>query len=288
MPTDLSKDRGIREQTLSYFIENSLVLYFVLSKQGVIVETNDYSRRVIGRDLIGDNIKTILLNISETFEITELICNQPKEHLFNVNLFTGLPETYYFTFKEAGEFFLVFGRLDAEGLENLRKEIVDLNQELNRFTRDLYKKNAQLERANQELAVANTKILELTREDSLTNIGNRRYFDENIEKLASLSKRNSQPISAIMVDIDHFKRVNDSFGHDAGDKVLQGVAGLLKNATRAEDLVARYGGEEFILVLPLTDTQQAKSLRNASGSLWSKVIFLAISTTSPRVSGLVN
>jgi diguanylate cyclase (GGDEF)-like protein len=86
--------------------------------------------------------------------------------------------------------------------------------------------------------------------DTLTNVHNRRYFDERIEAETQKSFLSSTPLSLVMVDIDYFKKVNDSFGHTEGDKALCKIATLLKNSVRKDDMVARYGGEEFVLVLP--------------------------------------
>jgi diguanylate cyclase (GGDEF)-like protein len=86
--------------------------------------------------------------------------------------------------------------------------------------------------------------------DTLTNLYNRRYFDERLEVEAQKSFFSDTSLSLVMVDIDHFKRVNDTFGHTEGDKVLCEIASLLKGSVRKKDTVARYGGEEFILILP--------------------------------------
>ena len=90
--------------------------------------------------------------------------------------------------------------------------------------------------------------------DALTGIYNRRYFDENLNRLLKLISRSGGMLSLLMVDIDHFKMYNDTFGHSEGDKCLKIVAETLSgNMMRGEDFVARYGGEEFVVVLPYTD-----------------------------------
>jgi diguanylate cyclase (GGDEF)-like protein len=87
--------------------------------------------------------------------------------------------------------------------------------------------------------------------DTLTSLFNRRYFEEKLAIDAQKAFQSGGNLSVIMVDIDHFKRVNDTFGHAGGDKVLHEIASLLKNSIRRQDdTVARYGGEEFVLVLP--------------------------------------
>jgi diguanylate cyclase (GGDEF)-like protein len=107
----------------------------------------------------------------------------------------------------------------------------------------LRKKNAQLER--------------LTRTDPLTNIANRRHFMHSIEMEFARLERYKRPMSFIMLDVDHFKKVNDKHGHQAGDQVLVDVAGILAESVRITDVAARYGGEEFAILLPETDGSRA-------------------------------
>ncbi len=93
--------------------------------------------------------------------------------------------------------------------------------------------------------------------DPLTQVYNRRYFNEQLPKLLQAGRRHGRPLSLIMTDIDHFKKINDTYGHQTGDTVLQHFAALLKGSLRSLDWVARFGGEEFVVVLPETDTEAA-------------------------------
>lgn len=94
--------------------------------------------------------------------------------------------------------------------------------------------------------------------DALTGLNNRGWMDEIFPKQLELSGRIGQRLSMMMIDIDHFKRVNDEHGHDAGDRVLQQVAALIRSNLRSTDLSARFGGEEFAVMMPATDTVQAR------------------------------
>jgi diguanylate cyclase (GGDEF)-like protein len=95
--------------------------------------------------------------------------------------------------------------------------------------------------------------------DALTGIHNRRFFDENMKRILSLLSRSGSLLSLLMIDIDFFKRYNDTYGHVEGDKCLKIIAQTLsKSVTRADDFVVRYGGEEFIVLLPNTNEQGAR------------------------------
>lgn len=126
----------------------------------------------------------------------------------------------------------------------------------------------QLAFSNQKLSEANTELARLSFTDALTGIANRRHFDGVLETEWRRGMRGELPLSVLLIDVDHFKRVNDEFGHQVGDEVLREVGRLLRgHAQRGADLAARYGGEEFVLVLPNTAADsalaQAERLREA-------------------------
>ena len=100
--------------------------------------------------------------------------------------------------------------------------------------------------------------LELAVTDQLTGLHNRRYMSGQLEALMQRAAAGGEPVSLLVIDIDHFKRVNDSFGHDAGDEVLQEFAVRLASNVRAIDLPVRHGGEEFVVVMPDTELEDAR------------------------------
>ena len=104
------------------------------------------------------------------------------------------------------------------------------------------------------------EVQRLSTTDPLTGLSNRRHFDAAAKLEVIRARRYGRPLSAVMVDLDHFKRVNDAFGHAAGDRVLVGVAGLCVRLARTTDLKARLGGEEFCLLLPETPAESARVL----------------------------
>ncbi len=107
---------------------------------------------------------------------------------------------------------------------------------------------------NAALAVRNARLMaeveRLANEDGLTGLANRRVFEDVLAREVARSRRTGEPLSLVVFDVDHFKRVNDTYGHQAGDDVLRRVAQVLAGAARDVDLVARYGGEEFTVILP--------------------------------------
>jgi two-component system, cell cycle response regulator len=104
------------------------------------------------------------------------------------------------------------------------------------------------------------RILQLANTDPLTGISNRRAFMERLKAELERAARENAPLSIIMADIDHFKRVNDEYGHQAGDRVLQEFSRRLMKPARPYDFLGRYGGEEFIACLPNTNEAQARSI----------------------------
>lgn len=112
----------------------------------------------------------------------------------------------------------------------------------------------------QQLKAAKKRAEELAHKDELTGLDNRRAFFDQGYRLFKQAVRFKHPVSVIMMDIDHFKNINDSYGHSVGDKMLQMIAELLKSVVREIDIVARIGGEEFAFVLPETGTDEAVNL----------------------------
>jgi two-component system cell cycle response regulator len=102
------------------------------------------------------------------------------------------------------------------------------------------------------------EIYRLTTIDGLTQVYNKRYFLESLERELSRSSRYKRPLSLVMFDIDHFKKINDTYGHLAGDAVLKQLATIVRGRIRREDIFARYGGEEFSIVLPEVDLPSAR------------------------------
>ncbi|OWL89664.1 sensor domain-containing diguanylate cyclase [Halopseudomonas aestusnigri] len=141
-----------------------------------------------------------------------------------------------------------------------------------------------------QLESANTKLQELALRDGLTGLLNRRYWESCLEREFARHQRYDNPVSLVIFDIDHFKRVNDTYGHQTGDEVIRSVAEITSRLARETDFAGRYGGEEFVVLLPGTHlegaAQFAERLRQAveqqvldyQGSPLSYTISLGVAT----------
>ena len=147
------------------------------------------------------------------------------------------------------------------------REVQQLSQSLGRMTHHLVAAREAMEEKVRlrtlELEAANRALDLQARTDALTGLLNRRGFETQMAFAVALARRSSRPLSLITVDVDHFKRVNDTYGHEAGDEVLRRLARTLESRLRGSDVVARLGGEEFVALLPDTDLNGAQSIAQA-------------------------
>ncbi len=217
------------------------------------------------------------------FETTKLMRESFGKHWVPIVFVTGMNDSA--SFEEA---------IDAGGDDYLIKPINQI------VVRAKIRALERIAGMRDELNRLNAELEALSRQDGLTLLCNRRYFEEQAEKQWNILSRSQEPISVLMMDVDHFKRYNDGYGHVAGDHCLQAVAATLKKAIhRPADIVARYGGEEFIAFLPQTDIRGAKTvaetLRAAIENLAlphkdsdvANVVTLSIGcASSPNVKGI--
>jgi diguanylate cyclase (GGDEF)-like protein len=151
--------------------------------------------------------------------------------------------------------------------------------------RKVFLQSMLLEREKRELERANARLRELSYEDGLTGIANRRLFDKRLREEWSRAYRHGYPIALLMVDVDHFKAYNDSEGHQAGDRCLRRIGELLRDlAHRPGDLAARYGGEEFVVILSGTGRGDALALAE---EIRRRVMELGIPHPASPVAGVV-
>ena len=154
---------------------------------------------------------------------------------------------------ELDDCFILFGERIGETDLDVMESLSLLNNEVVNINRELKKKNLALQKANE-------KIEQLTRLDPLTGLANRRFLSERLPLDISAALRHGRPLSLIMLDLDHFKSINDDYGHAVGDQVLKAVGGILSVHCRLEDLGVRFGGEEFLVLLPHTALREAENM----------------------------
>ncbi len=127
--------------------------------------------------------------------------------------------------------------------------------------------------ANVENSQLHSRVENEALSDGLTHLFNHRYFQDRLKTELSRARRGSACLSLLMVDIDHFKKVNDTYGHRIGDAILQQMADILKRAVRSEDAVARYGGEEFVIILTSSNRKGARRMAERLRTAAEKVTF---------------
>lgn len=154
----------------------------------------------------------------------------------------------------------------AKNEKTLKSEIDKQTQYLLETNEHLMNKTKELQKIKKQLTIEATT-------DVLSGLYNRRYFFENAQSIFYTSLRYKQNLSILMMDIDHFKNVNDTHGHLFGDRVIRVFSSILKDLSRESDIVARYGGEEFIVLLPQTDIKQANNLAQRIRSIIEKEEF---------------
>ena len=159
--------------------------------------------------------------------------------------------------------FLIMGEVKTLSGSEIVEEFTVLNNELTNMVRELNKKNNELKKANDTI----TRLMQI---DYLTEIYNRRFFMEALEKALSLFNRHGHSVSIVAADLDDFKRINDSYGHNIGDQVLVEFSGMLQELSREEDTPARVGGEEFSVLLPSTAYEDALKYAEKVRKAWNE------------------
>lgn len=237
--------------------QNILALEAVIADMDVDIITarsgNDALRLSLKHDLA-----LILLDVQmpgmNGFEVARLIRANPKTNHFPIIFVTAGMKDLVEQIEgyETGAVDYLMKPFEPVILRSKVKVFLELYQQrkvIEEFYTNLEK---IVEERTAELKEANATISRLAAIDELTGLYNRRSFNGCLAAALSAARRHENPLSLIMIDLDHFKQINDTSGHYAGDQVLKAFAGLLQGIIRTEDHAARWGGEEFIILLPFT------------------------------------
>jgi diguanylate cyclase (GGDEF)-like protein len=146
----------------------------------------------------------------------------------------------------------------SEAFNSMVCSLADARTQLEMRAMELAQANEQLQAQLMEIQRLQGQLREQAIRDPLTNLYNRRYMQETFERELASAQRHQQAVTVIMMDIDHFKRLNDTYGHKAGDLMLQALGDLLRNETRDYDVACRYGGEEFVVIMPGARVETAR------------------------------
>jgi diguanylate cyclase (GGDEF)-like protein len=249
--------------TLDYNILNDSILYTCLGALTVMraaffskksIDSSDFT---LHRSFLGFDIDhKHSYNIPETSPLIEYL---------SLHTYCHDPETLYRLLSPSHEIDVLAGiephivvPLKAKGAIN---GILVLGEKIGGGTFDDRDRDYLMNIAGlAAIAIHNAYLFELSTTDMMTKLKLKHYFLNNIQERFRTLRLEKETLSLVMLDIDHFKRVNDSFGHLAGDETLKGVAGILQEGVRLIDVAARYGGEEFIVLLPGVDQNKARDI----------------------------
>lgn len=230
-------------------------------------------------------------NVSAVTDVDVYVINT-ETFLFLLNKFESVKNnlilTITFAIRESGLKFSNESISHKELLSYKEIELVrvkDLLDQAVELKRGIDEQRAELELINRELERKNKELYRLTIIDDLTNVYSRAHFNKVLEKEFSRAKRHSINLSILVIDIDHFKRFNDTYGHIVGDIVLKSTAEKISEVIRKEDVVGRIGGEEFAVILPHMELNQAYAV---AGKIRDSVMENQIMVEGQRISVTVS
>lgn len=240
----ISKFLNISGTSLLIQVDENYVLTFCNSS---LINKMNLPEKPIGIDL------NSILSPLENNELTLTVSRYSNGMVPQIFKLTNSEELYRCYTYKIDNGYLILGDKTGSTENEVLESMSHLNNELAGMSRELSKKNRELKRAND-------KIAEMARTDYLTGLFNRSYFQKRFKEFFDSIELNNEELTVLLADLDYFKKVNDDYGHDIGDKVLKMFGSVIKKKCRKNDLAARFGGEEFILLLPKTSEQEAQQL----------------------------
>ncbi|MFJ7736866.1 sensor domain-containing diguanylate cyclase [Lysinibacillus sp. NPDC097287] len=250
--------------------------FMSITHEGIITEVNQTFLDWMGykqADLLNEHVERLMSManklIFHSYFYPTISLNEHVEELFiNFKDSKGISVPYLLNGR----------RFETNGVERIdcilvqMKKRIDYEQELRSAKRQmeaayvakdqalvkLEQLHLEIEKKQTELMDMNAILIELSVTDKLTGLKNRRFFQDKLEENITLYRETGKTFSLLILDIDHFKKVNDTYGHQVGDEVLIQLASVLKTQTREADIAARYGGEEFVVILPNSDIVESK------------------------------
>mgnify|MGYP000962779585 CR=1 FL=1 len=261
----LAEDQWIQEQILR--IKESISKPLSMR---IVIESEQLIKNIIQRKQL------IKRNISQTKETVKSMVNSLLNNIEELSNATGLYQDKLADF--SGK---VNQTSDLEELNQLLLEIMHetrlVQSSVLSHRKDLLAARTEINKAQAQINQLEVKLQEMgekVHEDYLTGIYNRRGLDNAFEREMARAQRNQQPLCFVLLDIDNFKQLNDTHGHQVGDDAIVFLVNAIKEATRAEDIVSRYGGEEFAILLPNTTLETGFSITSRILRNLTKKFFL--------------
>lgn len=245
--------------------QNILALEAVIADMGVDIISAQSGNDALRLSLKHD-FALILLDVQmpgmNGFEVARLVRSNPKTNHFPIIFVTAGMKDLLDQIEgyETGAVDYLMKPFEPVILRSKVKVFRELYQQRKVIEKFYFNLEHIVEERTAELKEANETISRLAATDELTGLSNRRSFNVLLAAAMSAARRHDYPLSVIMIDLDHFKVVNDTFGHSEGDRILKAFADLLQFMIRVEDVAARWGGEEFIVLLPHTPCEAAAAL----------------------------
>lgn len=204
----MTADAEYQRKISDYMEKTAPILFFLLSTEGHILDANQFAKTLTAVSMGTTRFDDLVLDFTGKFGLASLTGDPGKEHLLSINTASGMPQSFYFSFVPADDQILVFGRLDTDEIDIMRREVLGLNQELNNLTRQLHQKNAQLERLNRE----KNQFLGMAAHDLRKPIGLVMSYSEFLmDEAETLDAEQMQFLRTINASGTFMKRLVDDF-----------------------------------------------------------------------------